>query len=87
MHDLAGLRSRVPFTAVDAAQDLAEAVRLGHLVVVLSRRPGRVREVVAIDAPIVERREGDPALDAVRQRLWDTMRDEARAANAELADA
>ena len=35
-----------PFTGVYVTHNLAEAVRLGHRIAVLSRRPGRVREVI-----------------------------------------
>lgn len=85
MDDLIGLWSRTPFTAVYITHNLAEAVRLGHRVVVLSRRPGRIREVVEIDTPLSDRRTGDPALEAHQTRLWGLMRDEAAAADAELA--
>ena len=84
MDDLVGLWSRTPFTALYVTHNLSEAVRLGHHIAVLSRRPGRVREVVEIDAPLAERRDGDPALVAAQARLWDAMRDEAMAADAEL---
>ncbi len=87
MDDLVGLWERAPFTAVYVTHNLAEAVRLGHRIVVLSRRPGRVREVVDIDLPLAARQDADPALVAVRQRLWASMREEARAADAELAGA
>jgi NitT/TauT family transport system ATP-binding protein len=53
---------------------------------VLSRRPGRVREVVEIDLPLEERVEGAPELEAHRRRLWELIRDEAEAADKELAD-
>ena len=84
MDDLVGLWTRQPFTAVYVTHNLEEAVRLGHSVAVLSRRPGRIRELAHIDAPLAERRAGDPALEAVRARLWDAMRQEAQAADAEL---
>ncbi len=87
MDDLVGLWARTPFTAVYVTHNLAEAVRLGHRIVVLSRRPGRVREVVDIDMPLAARGDADPALVAVRRRLWESMREEARAADAELAGA
>lgn len=86
MDDLVGLWERQPFTAVYVTHNLAEAVRLGHRIVVLSRRPGQIREVVEIDRPLAGRRHGDRALEAVQARLWDLMRDEARAADAELLD-
>ena len=84
MDDLVDLWTRQPFTAVYVTHNLAEAVRLGHRVVVLSRRPGQIREVVEIDKPLTEREFGDPDLDAHQKHLWQLMREEARAADAEL---
>lgn len=84
MDDLVSLWSRQPFTAVYVTHNLAEAVRLGHKVVVLSRRPGQIREIVKIDKPLDEREFGDIDLDAYQKRLWNLMRDEARAADEEL---
>ena len=85
MEDLVGLWGREPFTALYVTHNLAEAVRLGHVVVVLSRRPGRVREVVPIDVPLAERARGMPELEALHEALWALVRDEARAADAALA--
>ena len=45
MDDLVDLWTRQPFTAVYVTHNLAEAVRLGHAIVVLSRRPGQIREL------------------------------------------
>ncbi len=84
MDDLVNLWSRQPFTAVYVTHNLAEAVRLGHKVVVLSRRPGQIREIVEIDKPLADREFGDADLDAYQKRLWNLMRDEARAADEEL---
>ncbi len=84
MDDLIGLWTRQPFTAVYVTHNLAEAVRLGHAIVVLSRRPGRIREIVHLDTPLDQRAAGDPALEAQQKKLWDLLRDEARAADAEL---
>ncbi|MEM9796315.1 MAG: ABC transporter ATP-binding protein [Pseudomonadota bacterium] len=80
MDDLVGLWTRERFTAVYVTHNLAEAVRLGHRVVVLSRRPGRIREIVEIDAPL----EGRGDMADIQARLWTLMRDEAAAADAEL---
>ncbi len=84
MDDLVDLWTRQPFTAVYVTHNLAEAVRLGHKVVVLSRRPGQIREIVSIDTPLGERAFGDAELDRHQKHLWQLMRDEARAADAEL---
>ena len=84
MDDLIALWTRQPFTAVYVTHNLAEAVRLGHRIVVLSRRPGQIREIVTLDTPLSERTYGDAALEAQQQHLWGLMRDEAAAADAEL---
>jgi NitT/TauT family transport system ATP-binding protein len=71
-------------TAVYVTHNLPEAVRLGHRIVVLSRRPGRVREVVRIDRPILQRRATDPDLVAVEASLWSLIREDAAAADREV---
>lgn len=86
MDDLVRLWGETAFTAVYITHNLAEAVRLGHRVVVLSRRPGRIREIVKIDMPIAERRDGHPALAEVSARLWSLIRTEAAEADRELND-
>lgn len=84
MDDLIALWERQPFTAVYVTHNLAEAVRLGHKIVVLSRRPGQIREVVEIEKPLSQRGYTDPELEQVQKHLWNLMRDEARAADEEL---
>lgn len=86
MDDLVSLWVREPFTAVYVTHNLAEAVRLGHRVVVLSRRPGRVHEIVDIDIPLQDRHLGNPDLEITQAHLWDLMRREAEAADMELID-
>jgi NitT/TauT family transport system ATP-binding protein len=86
MDDLVALWTRQPFTAVYVTHNLGEAVRLGHRIALLSRRPGRIREVVEIDTPLDARDPADPALANVERQLWHLLRDEARAADAELID-
>ena len=86
MDDLVSLWTRQPFTAVYVTHNLNEAVRLGHSVVVLSRRPGQIREVVTIDQPLAERGNGDNDLEKKQRYLWDLMREEAMAADQELLD-
>ncbi len=84
MEDLIGLWTRQPFTAVYVTHNLAEAVRLGHSIAVLSRRPGRIREVVHLDKPLADRIHMDADLEETQEYLWTLMREEARAADAEL---
>ncbi len=84
MDDLIGLWTREPFTAVYVTHNLNEAVRLGHSIVVLSRRPGRIREIVDVNIPLADRELGDPELERQQKHLWNLMRDEAMAADKEL---
>lgn len=86
MDDLIDLWTRQPFTAVYVTHNLNEAVRLGHRIVVLSRRPGRIHKEVEIDMPLSERHLADPVLEAKQAELWELMRDEAKAADLELVD-
>jgi NitT/TauT family transport system ATP-binding protein len=86
MDDLIALWARAPFTAVYVTHNLAEAVRLGHRIVVLSRRPGRICEVVEIAKPLAERGYADADLEETQKHLWELMREEARAADEELID-
>ena len=87
LDDIVQLWTRTPFTGVYVTHNLSEAVRVGHRVVVLSRRPGQVRDVVKIDRPLAERGLADPDLERIQARLWELMREEAMAADQELADA
>jgi NitT/TauT family transport system ATP-binding protein len=86
MADLVDLWERERFSAVYVTHNLAEAVRLGHRVIVLSRRPGRVREAVDIDMPLGEREARMTELETHQGRLWSLIRDEAEAADKELVD-
>ncbi|UHS58262.1 MULTISPECIES: ABC transporter ATP-binding protein [Agrobacterium] len=86
MDDLISLWTRQPFTSVYVTHNLNEAVRLGHRVVVLSRRPGQIREIVDIDIPLSERHLGDSVLEEKQKQLWDLMREEAMAADKELVN-
>ena len=84
MDDLVRLWTETRFTAVYVTHNVSEAIRLAHRVVVLSRRPGRIREIVAIETPIAERTEDAPAIAAASRRIWDLIATEARAADREV---
>jgi NitT/TauT family transport system ATP-binding protein len=86
MDDLVSLWTRQPFTSVYVTHNLAEAVRLGHRIVVLSRRPGKICDIVEIDKPLSARGYADVDLKETQNHLWDLMREEARAADEELLD-
>ncbi len=84
MDDLVDLWKRENLTGIYVTHNLHEAVRLGHRIVVMSRRPGRILETVEIDSPVWDRDASDPALETTRRHLWTAMRDEARAVDLEL---
>jgi len=84
LDEFAALIAGSGVTAVYVTHNLPEAVRLGHQIVVLSRRPGRVREVVRIDRPILERRGDDADLLAIEGTLWSLIRADAAAADREV---
>ncbi len=57
--------------------DVEEAVVLGQRVVVLSRRPARIREVFTVDLPEDRRASetrGTEAFARLCRRLWDHLR-------------
>ncbi|MAM72494.1 MAG: nitrate ABC transporter ATP-binding protein, partial [Tistrella sp.] len=84
IEDLVALHGRAPFSALYVTHNLIEAVRLAHEVVVLSRRPGRIREVVQIDTPLDDRAADGAGMAALADRLWRSIRDEAATADREV---
>jgi NitT/TauT family transport system ATP-binding protein len=70
-------------TTVYVTHNLAEAARLGHQIVVLSRRPGEIREILRVDRPLAGRAAADPDLLVLEQRLWRMIRDDAAVAERE----
>lgn len=86
LDDFVSLWQNNPFSAVYVTHNLNEAVRLGHKIIVLTRRPGKIREIVSIDKPLQARQAHDPALLEIEQALWASMRQEAEEAEWELID-
>ncbi|MBV7433496.1 ABC transporter ATP-binding protein [Cardiobacteriaceae bacterium TAE3-ERU3] len=80
LEDFVRLWCEQPFSACYVTHNLHEAVRLGHKVIVMSRCPGRIRQVVTIEHPLDERLGDDPELRAIEESLWQMMYDEAREA-------
>lgn len=86
MDDLVALWQRERFSACYVTHNLNEAVRLGRRIIVLSRRPGRIREVVEIDMPLAERPRRLTELEKLQRQVWEIMREEAREADREISD-
>jgi NitT/TauT family transport system ATP-binding protein len=89
MEDFIGLLADGSMGAVYVTHNLEEAVRLADRIVVLSRRPGRVREVVTIPLTRAERGGIDARgqLLALQNELWTLIRQEAVEAEREVAHA
>jgi NitT/TauT family transport system ATP-binding protein len=83
LEEFAALITREGVTAVWVTHNLSEAVLLGQQIAVLSRRPGRVREVVRVDRPLTGRSTGDADLASLERRLWQMIRDDAATAERE----
>jgi NitT/TauT family transport system ATP-binding protein len=89
MEDFVNLLADGSMGAVYVTHNLEEAVRLADRIVVLSRRPGRVREVVAI--PLTRNERGDinarGKLLSLQSELWSLIREEAIDAEREVQHA
>jgi NitT/TauT family transport system ATP-binding protein len=83
--ELTRLWERTAKTIVFVTHDIDEAVYLGDRVVVLSARPARVREQIAIDLPRPRRLEVKKSIRCLefRNHIWDVIRGEAARAAAE----
>jgi NitT/TauT family transport system ATP-binding protein len=57
-------------------------------VMILQRRPGRVREIISVTIPRVDRRRASArqALEALYEQLWSHIRQEAQIADREMTD-
>jgi NitT/TauT family transport system ATP-binding protein len=89
MEDFIGLLADGAMGAVYVTHNLEEAVRLADRIVVLSRRPGRVRETVTI--PMTRSERGAPdarsQLMTLQGDLWSLIRTEAIDAEREVQHA
>jgi NitT/TauT family transport system ATP-binding protein len=89
MEDFIGLLADGAMGAVYVTHNLEEAVRLADRIVVLSRRPGKIREVVSIQMTRNER--GDLGargkLLTLQNELWSLIREEAIDAEREVQGA
>jgi NitT/TauT family transport system ATP-binding protein len=89
MEDFIRLLADGSMGAVYVTHNLEEAVRLADRIVVLSRRPGRVREVVPVPLTRGERGELDARgrLLTLQNELWSLIREEAIDAEREVQHA
>jgi NitT/TauT family transport system ATP-binding protein len=88
IEDFLAIWAREQTTAVYVTHNLDEALRLADRVVVLSRRPGVVKEIVAVPIPRPEQRSDAARLEIARLHdvLWRLIRNEAAVADREVSN-
>jgi NitT/TauT family transport system ATP-binding protein len=88
MEDFAAIWLRENTTAVYVTHNLEEALRMADRVMILRRRPGRIREIVAV--PIGRGERTAPAaageLKRLHEALWAHIREEAQLADREITN-
>ncbi len=90
MEDFEAIWARENTTALYVTHNLHEALRMADRVMVLRRRPGRIREIVSVPIPRGRRRTASAAGDLQRlhdqlyEQLWSHIRDEAKMADREV---
>jgi len=89
MEDFLALWLDQRVAAVYVTHNLAEALRLADRIIVLSRRPGRIKTVMPVTIPQRERQTpaAERTLAELGRALWRLLRDEAVAAEREVVDA
>jgi len=89
MEDFLDLWLRERVAGVYVTHNFHECLRLADRIMVLSRRPGRVKEVIEVRIPQRERTQKSAQLELTElgNRLWSLIRDEASSAEREVIDA
>jgi sulfonate transport system ATP-binding protein len=72
---LVGVRRSTPKTIVFVTHSLQEAIALSDRIVVMTSRPGRVKDVVDVALPY-PRDLSSPEVTDLRAKLWDQVREE-----------
>jgi len=86
IEDFLALWERDRLSVAYVTHNLDEALRIADRIVVLSRRPGRVRRIVAVETPRAERgsASGRAVLAGLHAELWAMIRAEAQIAEREI---
>ena len=87
--ELARLHETLGRTVLYVTHNIQEAVWMADRVIVLSRRPGRVLEIVPVELkrPRTEAMQGEPAFVQAVERIWGLIKAQARAALEDAGEA
>jgi NitT/TauT family transport system ATP-binding protein len=88
MDDFEAIWARENTTAAYVTHNLHEALRMADRVMILRRRPGRIRDIVTVTVPRAERQHGTARqeLNRLHEELWSHIREEAQIADREMTD-
>ncbi len=88
MDDFEAIWARENTTAAYVTHNLHEALRMADRVMILRRRPGRIRQIVSVTIPRADRRQATARqeLDRLHEQLWSHIRQEAQIADREMTD-
>ncbi|HEX6979589.1 MAG TPA: ABC transporter ATP-binding protein [Alphaproteobacteria bacterium] len=88
MEDFLALWLKERITVVYVTHNLDEALRLADRVAILSRRPGRLRDIVTVDIAQAERTQpaAQMRLTDLHDRLWRVIKAEAQVAEREVIE-
>jgi NitT/TauT family transport system ATP-binding protein len=88
MDDFEAIWARENTTAAYVTHNLHEALRMADRIMILRRRPGRLREIVNVAIPRGERGRASARqeLDRLYEQLWSHIREEAQIAEREVSD-
>jgi NitT/TauT family transport system ATP-binding protein len=86
MEDFEAIWAREQTTAAYVTHNLHEALRMADRIMILRRRPGRIREIVPVPIPRNERRgaAAERDLGRIYVELWGLIREEAQLADREI---
>jgi NitT/TauT family transport system ATP-binding protein len=88
MEDFEAIWARENTTGAYVTHNLQEALHMADRIMILRRRPGRIREIVLVPIPRHERRgpAAERDLHRLHERLWSHIREEAQLADREMTD-
>jgi NitT/TauT family transport system ATP-binding protein len=89
MEDFLDLWLRERISGAYVTHNFHECLRLADRIMVLSRRPGRIKEMVEVRIPQRERTQKSAQIELAElgERLWSLIREEASSAEREVVDA